>query len=210
MRKIWHVEPEWGGETCFIVAGGTSVEQAPLERLRGRRIIVINSSYERVPFADILFFADARWWQIHRWRPPYREFAGRIATTSPNVHEARVHRLQRSNPPGLAPDCSTVVMRRTSVAASINLAAHLGVERIVLIGVDGRAGADGRTHHHLPHPWLPPPNVFAEQLEDLAGIAKPIADRGIAVVNASPGSAIALWPAAALGDILDTENARAA
>ena len=45
-------------QTVFIVAGGASVLEHDLEALRGRRVIVINSSVHAVPFADYLYFGD--------------------------------------------------------------------------------------------------------------------------------------------------------
>ncbi len=208
MRPIWTIDPEWRGERCFIVGGGPSAASAPIERLRGRKVIAINSSYDLVPFADILFFADARWWRLHRDRPGFREFAGRMVTISPHVADRKVEHLYRSNPPGLAYGCNRVVMRKTGVAAAVNIAVHLGVASIVLIGVDAAPAPDGTTHHHEPHPWTQPQNCFAEQIEDLSSLVTPLAERKIDVINASPTSAVPFWPRATLAGILDTEAYR--
>jgi hypothetical protein len=68
MKLLWNVTPEWAGETVFIVAGGPSVAAQNLDVLAGRKVIAVNSSYERVPGADVLFFGDCRWWDEHRER----------------------------------------------------------------------------------------------------------------------------------------------
>jgi hypothetical protein len=159
---LWLVPPAWSGETCFIVGGGVSVETQPVERLRGHKVIALNSSYERVPFADYLLFADTRWYRVHESRPAFRAFAGHLVTCSPHVDDPRVWRLRRKNPPGLAQDRNMVVMRRTVMAAAMNLAVHLGVRRIVALGLDGRE-TDGRSHHHEPHPWPQKAGCWAEQ-----------------------------------------------
>jgi hypothetical protein len=57
---LWLIPPAWSGETGFIVGGGVSVETQPVERLCGRRVIALNSSYLRVPFAVFLLFGDSR------------------------------------------------------------------------------------------------------------------------------------------------------
>ena len=60
MKPFWSVPREWPGETAFIVGGGPSVLGQDLDALRGRRVIVINSSVYAVPGADFLFFDDHR------------------------------------------------------------------------------------------------------------------------------------------------------
>jgi hypothetical protein len=195
MRDPWNVAPDWAGETVFIVGGGVSAETQPTERLRGRKVIALNSSYLRVPFADVLLFGDSRWWRVHKDKPEFQAFAGRIVTCSPHVDEARIWRLRRRNPPGLAAERDLVVLRRTVMTAGINLAVHLGAAAIVTLGLDGRADpASGRAHHHEPHPWPQKPGCWAEQREDLASLVEPLAERGIGLRNASPGSALELWP----------------
>jgi hypothetical protein len=101
------------------------------------------------------------------------------------------------NPPGLAQDRDMVVMRRTVTAAAMNLAAHLGVRRIVALGLDGKE-TNGRSHHHEAHPWPQKGGCWAEQRDDLASLVEPLAERGIVVVNASPGTAVDLWPVTTL------------
>jgi hypothetical protein len=55
---------EWAGDACFIIGGGASLKDFDFERLRGKgRIIVINRAYEHVPFADIHFFIDNRYYK---------------------------------------------------------------------------------------------------------------------------------------------------
>ena len=220
----WTIAPEWTGETCFIIAGGPSAADAGVELLAPdaaaasrtsfggaaeRKVIAINSSYGIAPFADILFFADPRWWRGepergnigHRDRPEFHAFLGgasrgpRLVTTSPHVHDDRVLRLRRGAPPGLAVDRSTVTLCWTSVTAAMNIAVHLGVACIVLVGVDGGPGPppDFRTHHHEPHPWPARAENWGKQAADLASLAEPLAARGITVLNASPNSAITCW-----------------
>ena len=65
---LWSVPRAWPGETAYIVAGGPSVAWQDLGLLRGRRVIAVNSSWEAVPWAAILLFADLRWWQANAVR----------------------------------------------------------------------------------------------------------------------------------------------
>jgi hypothetical protein len=204
--KWWSVTPEWQGQIAFLVGGGPSVLSQDLELLRGRHVIAINSSYQRVPFADILFFGDLRWWLEHR--VALDRFAGRIVTCRPNVPcdltsgGRSIFSLQRQNPPGLATIATRVMFRRTSYASAINLAVHLGVQRIVTLGLDGQAAPNGRTHHHEQHKWVRRADSWREQRKDFATLVEPLKAAGVELLNASPGSAVPFWPIVDLKDFV--------
>jgi hypothetical protein len=215
MSEYWRVAREWNGQRCFIVAGGPSVAEFDLDQLKGQRVIVINSSWSRVPFADLLFFGDARWWGRYR-DEVLQGFAGRIATSARGVGHPRVLRLRAHTPPGLASEPDTVAIRRTSTLAAMNLAVHLGVAQIVLVGVDNRVDHEGRTHHHAAYPWDLRATSFDEQRFDFSTIVEPLKRLGVFVMNASPESALPFWPRAPIAEVLaneadaiDQRNARA-
>ena len=185
--------PEWEGLTSYIVAGGPSVAAQDLTVLRGRKIIAINSSYEKVPFAEYLFFGDSRWWFNHH--PSLQDFKGKLVTVSSSALHPTVLNMRKINPPpGLTDIRTAVSMRRTSLQGAINLAVHLGSTRIVVIGADMQAAPEGRTHHHRPHPWPQRAGCWDEQMADLRLVNKPAKRLGIEIVNASPSSLIDWWP----------------
>lgn len=185
-----------------MVAGGPSVAlHKPLDCLRGRKVVAINSSFADVPFADVLIFGDARWWR-HNERAVRKRFKGEIVTVAP-VAAKDVQHCRKVDPPGLSSNPCELTMRRTTTTAAINFLAHKGVARIVVLGMDGKRGDDGRAHHHPQHPWPQRPDCWAEQRKDLATIAKPLRKLGIELLNASPGSVFAdLWPVVRLADAL--------
>jgi hypothetical protein len=87
----------------------------------------------RVPFADILFFGDLRWWnraskaavgifRPHRHLPQH-------AVRAQERDGGAILSLERQRPPGLATLPTRVVFRRTSYSSAINLAVHLGCAR---------------------------------------------------------------------------------
>jgi hypothetical protein len=198
---VWRCEPDWQGETAFIIAGGPSVKTQNLELLTGRKVIVINSSVYIYPKADILFFGDSRWYRdCAENRAAVQAFQGLVVTTSSLVKVPKVKNALKVNPPGLSQDRRALMIKRTSLTGAINLAVHLGVKSIVLLGADGRAH-NGATHHHKPHKWPVRPGCWDVQKLDLITIVKPLAAMGIKVINASPGSAYAdLWPVMTLDD----------
>lgn len=192
---VWKCEPQWEGETAFIIAGGPSVKTQNLGLLTGRRVIVINSSVYIYPTADILFFGDSRWYRdCAENRLAAQALQGLVVTTASLVKAPKVKTMMKVNPPGFSKDRRALMVRRTSLTGAMNLAVHLGVKGIVLLGADGRAH-NGATHHHRPHKWPVRPGCWDKQKSDLVTIVKPLAAMGVRVLNASPGSAWAdLWP----------------
>jgi hypothetical protein len=200
---FWRVEREWPGETAFIIAGGPSVLGQDLELLRGRRVIVINSSVFALPWADFLYFGDWRWW--HENKAAIAGFAGRAITVSQSVADKNVRICRKTNPPGLASAPDSLMQKWTSLTAATNLAAHLVGPggAIVWLGADGKHAADGRTHHHQPHRWPAKPGCYDQQRADLVTIIPSLQALKISLFNASPGTAWAdLAPVVSLQDML--------
>jgi|KBSSwiStaDraftv2_1062776.scaffolds.fasta_scaffold30686_2 hypothetical protein len=194
----YHVfKKDWEGETCFILCGGPSVGLLDIDKLQGHKLIVINSSFYRAPWADYLMFSDTRWWDANVKK--IERFKGKIICASSLARHPRLLRMKRKSPPGLSPDPGYVVIKYTTLASAINIAVHLGVKKVVLVGADGKnGGADGKqTHHHTdyPHQWKQMPGTFDKQRRDLGPVAKDLVKLGVECVNASPDSAWAdLWP----------------
>jgi hypothetical protein len=212
------IAPDWAGETAFLVAGGPSAARwcgpdGTLACLRGRRVLAINTSMTTVaPFADMGFFHDERWLREY-WRG-LGPFAGRLVTCSraaiaisaPHIAAGVIgadavlpplHYVEKaSHKLGLASDRRQVAMKSTSVQGGLNLLAHLGVARIITVATDLAAGADGRCHHHAPHParWGHKPERWDDHVEELRIAACALARRGIEVINTSPTGRLPFWP----------------
>lgn len=196
---FWTAQPVWQGETCFIVCGGPSLIGFDFERLRGRRVIAINSSYEKVPFAEVLVFGDGRWWN---WRRDHaRQFGGRIVHCG-EQRDQRLSVMRPVKPPGLQSARDAVTFRHTSLTAALNLAVHFGVSRIVLLGADMGRDDKGLTHHHAPHPVPSREGCWDMQMKDIETLVKPLAVAGVEVINASLNSRMEFWPRAAVEGFL--------
>jgi hypothetical protein len=210
-EQFWIVPREWPGETVFIVGGGPSVLGVDLEALRGRRVIAINSSVYKMPWADFLYFGDWRWWNEPDNRAAVAGFRGRVVTTSRLVAEdKKVLVCRAAKPPGLAREHDSLMQKWTSLTAATNLAAHLVGPggTIVWLGADGRLAADGRSHHHPPHRWPHRPGCYDKQHADLVTIVPSLRALKIAAFNASPGTAWGdLLPVISLQDALSERRA---
>ncbi|HEU00998.1 MAG TPA: hypothetical protein ENH89_11735, partial [Aurantimonas coralicida] len=81
MATEWSVPPAWPGETVFILGGGPSLAGQGAQRLAGRRVIAVNSSYIAHPFADYLCSADRPWLYEHR-AALEKAWRGRVVTVT--------------------------------------------------------------------------------------------------------------------------------
>lgn len=216
--RSWTIGPFWKGEDAFVLCGGPSLDPEFIQRLRGRprsRVIAINQSYLIAPWADMLFFADDRWWKRETTERPeaLKHFEGQIVTIARHSkHELlwHVHRVIPEPGKGLSKDGNTVAMERTSLHAVLNICLHKSARRIILIGADNKEGADGRIHHHAEYPWSRKKDTWALKMEQLAFAVKPLADAGIEVINASTESTLPWWPKVNLAAWLDEEDRKAA
>ena len=159
------------------------------------------------------------------------DWRGRMATIDANLRLDGLRLLKKLvtpgkkprggllNSPGLARDSATVACEHTSLRGAMNLALHLTGAfdpenprpRLVLLGADGgptvTAGSDGREirrdHHHGPHPWAQKPETWTKQYAELKSTAAPLADLGVEVLNASPGTKLDFWPVTTLDAVLE-------
>ncbi len=198
--NYWRAEEIWKGQACYIIGGGPSVLTQDLTLLQGQNVIVINSSYQTFPAAQFLIFADTRWWCQHLRLKQLLEFKGRIVCASTAASGERLSKIKRKSSPGLATERDSVMLKNTTLTGAINLAVHFGVAKIVLLGIDQKIAADGRQWHHAPHPWKSTANCWARQQMDMPRIAEDLKALNVPCVNASPGSALALWPIVNLED----------
>jgi hypothetical protein len=218
--KYWAVPREWPGETAFLLGGGPSLIGFDAEVLRGRRVIAINNSYLSAPWADVLYFCDAKWWSSHRlaWidpkgveQPGALEFFTGRHRISLGTSEDGTKRLYSTGPRGLELKPNGLKHGSNSGYQAINLAVLFGAARIVLLGYDMRISVtpegEKRSHWHAGHPKTTPDmqqtalqKIFLPRFNALV---EPLKAAGVEVLNATPGSALKCWPMVALDEVLN-------
>ena len=213
--KFWEVPALWPGQTVVILAGGPSLTQEQVDACRGRvRVIAINDAYQLAPWCDLHYFCDEKWYVWHfggTWGG--KQYAGDRrfrALTCPLVtlenvqllaRDARLKSLRNYGRDGLSELRDGVMTGRNGGYQALNLAVHLVSEkrepqragRIVLLGYDMRA-VQGKLHWFGDHPQPTPPDVFRQMLECYPTLVEPLKRRGVAVINATPGSALDCFP----------------
>lgn len=215
--RFSEVLPEWRGETVVLLAGGPSLTIEQVEAVHavhaaGKvRCIAINDCYLLAPWANVSYAADHHW---HRWHTDgiaiphlhlsadevcqrWTAFKGQkcsIENMSKIVLDERVHLLRNAHGNrhgfGLSRDPRALVTGRNSGFQALNLAILAGAKKVILLGFDGRPGADGKTHWFGEHPRPTPVAVYPYYRQAMSEAERGIAAAGVEVVNCSPGSAI--------------------
>ena len=183
----------------FIIGGGASLRDFTWDRLKKKQTIVLNLAYRMVPWADVMFFGDNRFLDKYGDPSPshhFYQFKGRsIVTTAPHAGGCwggRDNRVLYVSPENLAVTMGDVTVDATNKctgAQSILLAHHLGAQQIVLLGFDNKPGHWAALKHYAyPRPCEP------EAYQTYAANFAEVAQLGLSVVNATPGSALDCFP----------------
>lgn len=213
---LWRVKPDWRGETAVLVAPGWSLDAAQAatiaaaRRAGASRVLAIgDAAFLFAPEdLDAVYHADGRWWQYHD-----RARALPCARITVSAHAAQVFGLKllthRSDLP-FCDDPSQIATGghdkrpwRNSGYQGINLAAHFWPARLVLAGFDMRLGPGGKRHFFGEHPnGVGKPSDYSKFAPAFADLVAPLRARDIAVLNATPGSALTVFPSADLPAVL--------
>ena len=187
------VEPRWHGECCIVAAPGPSLTPEVAEACRGDRVIAVNDAYRRLPFADVLYACDARWWGVHG---NCNGFAGEKWSShgrdNQKLKEADLYGLtlvHGGNGKGFSLNPERIHYGGNGGFQAVNLAILFGVHRIVLVGFDMHG-----SHFFGAHPSpLRNTKSFDRYIKSFEEAAKMLPEH-IRIVNATPGSALRCFP----------------
>lgn len=190
---FWTPPKLWPGGTCYIIGGGPSVGKLEPEKLRGQRIIVINNAYKLFPFADVLFFADSKWFYWHEESLMF--FRGLRVSVSENLNNRPgIKVVHGSKGVGLSAPQDRLCWGNNSGYGAIALAVKFGVKKIILMGFDMRP-VGGRNNYHKEHEREVPPSTYEEKMLPSFNTLAPALEKiEVEVVNATPDSALKIWP----------------
>lgn len=210
------VLPNWKGNTVVLIAGGPSLKpvQVFMAKESGAKCIAVNDAYLIAPWADVNYFADAKWYEWHRdgiERPKlgfsaievkelFAEFAGEkcsIQNSGARIDDSKVHILKNAHEPlhgyGLSADPERIVTGRNSGFQALNIAVLAGAKKVLLLGYDGKPGKEA-SHWFGEHPSMPPMAVYDEYKRSFSAAEEPLKVAGVTVINCSDDSAIDSFP----------------
>jgi hypothetical protein len=200
---------QWPGARVVILASGESLSVDQCEKVRAwrmaeaaemRRVIAINTTFRRAPWADVLWGCDCTWWSEYH-AEVVDVFAGQLWTQDQRaVDDYGLHFIESQAAPGLCRRPGLINQGGNSAYMSLNLGVQAGARRFVLLGVDMHG-----SHWHGDHPQglsNPAPYLFATWIKQFGVLAKDLAVDGIEVINCTPGTALHCFPEKSLQETL--------
>ena len=191
----------WPGATIVCIASGPSLTQADVDSVRGKaKVIVINTSYLKAPWADVLYACDAKWWKWNKGAPSFHGLKYALTTESGRWPGVQV--LKRGGTDGLSLKPTSLVTGSNSGYQAVNLAFHLGGPgcRIVLLGYDMQRGPKGEEHWHPDHP-MKSRNPYKQWIRLFGTLVKPLQDKGVEIINCSRRTALECFPGRPLQEV---------
>jgi hypothetical protein len=202
----------WPGAAVVILASGSSLTVAQCEAVRAwrraqptitsrpRRVIAINTTFRRAPWADVLYACDETWWRAYH-EEARGSFLGELWTQDEQARRYRgVSVVPSRDAPGLSPIPGVVHQGGNSGYQAIGLAVQAGARRIALLGYDYHG-----PHWHGAHPaglTNPSDDLMARWVGRMVPLADDCARVGVDVVNCTPASALRCFRTASLDDVL--------
>jgi len=201
MSEYYTIEPAWSGERAFVIGGGPSLKGFNPVVLKGHgKVIATNTAaLDLVPDADAMFAADGRWFEwnkdrLHLNRSPLR-FCRQVPRDG--VAPWSLLRLRHDRSHVMTYEADTV-FGFCSGAMATCIAYHMGAREVVWLGFDMRPG-----NYHASHKHETPPRFYEQDfMPGLDIVRKGLAAKGVAVINATVGSAYSGAPQLALDDLL--------
>jgi len=208
-KKEWTPPKLWQGSTCYILGGGPSLLNVNFDLIKGSRIIAVNnaygnpvaklngelSHYEPRNWVDVCWFGDGQWYWWHK--PWLKAFSGILATCKDTFYGVTgVKTLKRSRKTyGIEEKPGQVCWNLNSGASAINLAYHLGVKRIILLGFDMH-NVEKKKNWHNDHKTNVTNinNIYNRHLKSFPIIMKDAERLGLEIINCTPNSAITEIP----------------
>lgn len=170
------------------------------------RIIAVQDAYRLMPWADVLYGCDARWWDAHngcmdfqgeRWSS-HDDGKSTSNDKTQVVDDYGVSVVWGEQAEGFSTDPKKIHYGGNSGFQALNLAILFGSPYIVLVGFDMRH-VGGKSHFFGDHPrelyQRPEYESFVKAFGD--------APEGVQIVNATPDSAVKCYPMMSLEEALE-------
>ena len=186
----------------FVLGCGPSLAHLDVDLAPYGRVIATNDAVFKYPRADALYFTDLSWWIDNRFLVR-RQYQGPIYTSNKLVEEFYVTKVPCSGASGLDISRRSIRHGSNSGYAALHLAFNFGATLIVLLGFDMQT-VNGNAHWQRRPKESPVQdrimkNVMLPRFNELVG---PLARLGVDVINATPNSALRVWPHVPLSTVL--------
>jgi hypothetical protein len=142
---------------ALILCGGPSIKGVDVAELEGRgNVIAVNLACRLAPFADVLYFADRRFFYANRDELQKHGAPLKVMRSAPDAaFEIPGLVVKLYNGRGALSCDHSQLCGLDGGANAINLAFQMGAKRIIVFGLDMKP--EGNWHE--PHPFKPTPTV---------------------------------------------------
>jgi hypothetical protein len=199
---------DWAGKPAFLIGGGPSLLGFDFERLRGKgHVIAINRAFEFIPFADILFFMDWKFYKRCHDIPDIREkwtsftghkvFLNLMGRKLDDVYSMRS--LGRNGVSGSL--AKGLYHGNNSGVGALNLALCLRAQPIYLLGYDMRHEG-GRSHFHGGYGPRASEHTAKSFIREFERMAKALGERRKTIINLNPRSGLRIFPFGNVDEVL--------
>lgn len=191
----------------FIIGGGPSINETNLDLIKDKFVLGTNSAFKLGTWVDICFFVDAR---FHKWnQEELDKWPNRIITTCEEFkNHSKIEYYKAFDKAGLCKHSDKIARPNKGKnvgSSSIDLAIKLGGKRIILIGFDMKM-KNGRHNYHNDHNHTPRDDVYNNFFRHFNGIVEELPDFGAEVINATPDSALKVFPKKSLESIIEESD----
>jgi len=221
-HKEWTPPKLWQDSTCYILGGGPSLSNVNFDLIKDSRIIAVNNAYgdpiEEIEnkvchykprnWVDICWFGDERWYWWHK--SCLKAFTGFLVTCKESLRgTSGIYVIKRSRKQfGIDERPGFIRWNFNSGASAINLAYHLGVKKIVLLGFDMK-NIEGKSNWHNDHQSTPRILPYTRFLKSFSVIKKDADRIGLEIINCTPESGMKEFPIMSLEEFLNGEECKA-
>lgn len=201
----------WAGQTVAVLASGPSLTREQCEAVKGRcRVIAVNNQGidtvcdgqvmpAMAPWAEVLYAADAKWWNAYR--EPALKFAGLKLTIRSSPHPT-VYWLRQSPERVFDKRPEYLVTGGNSGYQALHIAIQQGASRVLLLGFDLKPNGK-RKHWFGNHPGsLNTVSNYAQWIGAFGRLALLLPKLGVEVLNCSPDSALKCFRSVPLANAL--------
>jgi hypothetical protein len=169
------------------------------------RVVAVQDAYRLMPWADLVYGCDERWWNFHKDCAGFQgekwssHGGGDEKIKAAEAHGLRLVKGEHGSEFSLNPD--VIRYGQNSGFQAINVAILKGCKRIVLVGFDMQS-VKGQRHFFGDHPpGLNNRTDHTQFIRNFEWAAKKL-PKDIRIVNATPDSALRCFKMRSLEDAL--------
>lgn len=199
-NKYTPIDKIWDNEIVYIIGGGPSLKDFNWNLLKGKKVIAINRAYEVLPWAEVLYWTDSR---FYKWYKSDIDKLNNIKVTCRpfNNMPRDIILLKSNNNNKLDLRPSFISHGNNSGYGAINLAVKMGVKKIYLLGYDMNSKPN-QSHWHNGYQASHNHSIYGKMISQFDGLNEELERLGIEIFNANPSSKLEIFRKCTIDDAI--------